>query len=156
MDIELPEFMKTDLWRNKLIGLYQKYWADLQNLPSFKFGTSTFFVKTLEKIVTKIRSGSEVSHIATSPQAKTIRKLERDINLLKKQMSEIEDKFDYLSDPERQSEYSEFKSILQILEILKAEFENLKIKVIHHPNNQLEFLDAENKIILKTQEKEPS
>jgi hypothetical protein len=156
MDINIPEVLRSDLWRNKLIEFYLKYWSDLQNLPLYRFETLTSFVETLEKIVTNIRSNSEVSHISSSPQAKTIRKLENDTYLLKKQMGEIEDRIDYFSDKEAQSAYSELKSILQILEIFKTELINLKVEIITHPNNEVEFLDTETKFSLKTAiEEEP-
>jgi len=149
MDIKLPESFERDLWRNKLIELYQKYWTELQGFSTFKFTRLFYLAEQLDKIATKIHTNSEESYISSTPRAKMVKKFQKEVDLLEKEITEIDDKFDMMPDSERQGECSEFKSILQILETITRELENIKIKIIHNPNNTIDFLDVETKIILK-------
>lgn len=156
MDIEFPEFVKSYLWRNYLIGLYQKYWGELQNLLGFKYKLPALLGERLGQIVNQLCPDSSIRRESPEPLAKTARKLEKEFDILEKERSNVREKIEDMSEPDQKKDYSEFTALLKTLETVEKELKNLSVAILTHPNNQIEFVDTESKIVLKTHEKEPS
>ena len=130
MDIELPEFMKADLWKKHLIGLYQKYWAELQQILGFEYYSSMF-----------LRNKMDDARIANI--------FDEEYKEIEKRIYEAGKEID-TQERSGKSDYPKFQRTLGEIQKLQEMLQELNIKIIHHPNNQLEFLDMENKIILRT------
>lgn len=150
MDIKLPQFLQQELWKNYLIKIYRKYWNKLQKNLIFQIKSSGFIVEELGKMSEQLwyNMGKILDYddnLAIAPK-----KIEEDRDILKRRQDEATEKYKSQSQEKRKNEYSEFIGIIRVLEKLKENLENLKIKIIYQPNGKLDFFDIENKIILKT------
>lgn len=148
MNNQLSESMQQNLWRNHLVKLYSKYWSELQNAYCFQYGCPNLLAGKLGKIADKM-CPSVTRYDSPQPAAKAARRLEKEADALGEERGKVGENFEKLSEHNQQKDLLEFKSTTKILEVIEEELGNLKVKIIIHPNREIEFVDMDTELVLK-------
>lgn len=151
MAIELQNQIKQDLWRNHLVEIYEKYYSRLKNLMSFQLASLEF----VGEKHTQFHRGIHFPEPLVGHMEFADNQLKYERQAINTTVDGLKKQWEALSEDKKREDYWGCVALLKVLEEIRKQLKEMGLEIIIHPNGQLEFLDAEIKIVLKTQEKEP-